>query len=59
VIHQQDGDSLRRTPHFLAARLQTEFYPCYIHRLDGTKAKRNAICLSSSGAAGSEEQWFG
>ncbi|WP_420226356.1 hypothetical protein [Pigmentiphaga litoralis] len=41
----------------LAVRLQTEINACYIHWLDGTNAKRNAICLGSSGAAGSEEQW--
>jgi hypothetical protein len=44
---------------FSLVRLQTNFQACYIHWLDGTKAKRNAICPGSSGAAASEEQQFG
>jgi hypothetical protein len=39
-------------------RLQTKFRPCYIHWLDGANAKRNAICLGSSGVASPEEQWL-
>jgi len=44
---------------FVPVRLQAGIFPCYIHWLDGTNAKRNAICLGSSGAAGSEEQQCG